>query len=392
MIHSLTLHGFKSFSQRTHIEFEPGITAVIGPNGSGKSNVVEALRWVTHGARARELRAGRATELIFHGGSGAGRAPLGLAEVQTELRHAGEAISLGRRIYRDGASEQELAGRGVRVRDIHAALRGTGLGPGGLAVIGQGEVSGVVQAEGSRLLGYLQEAAGLSRSVAAREETSARLAEAGRHLSDLSLVQAERHSGLERLRRAAEAALRWRELSMRVALLEAAQEREKQLTLRRELDAAREEAARQEAASQELGAGLGAAAAQAEAAREALAQARAAARAREDALAALNAAEQAHTQAARYGEHLSSEASALRRELEHLPHQAPAEPAPDLAELTRAVAEARARAETAEGAARRLERTLTASREAELRRTQAQARTEADRAALTREQERVAQA
>ncbi|GHF99312.1 Smc1/Cut3/Cut14 family protein [Deinococcus piscis] len=392
MIHSLTLHGFKSFSQRTHIEFEPGITAVIGPNGSGKSNVVEALRWVTHGARARELRAGRATELIFHGGSGAGRAPLGLAEVQAELRHSGETVHLGRRIYRDGTAEQELAGRGVRVRDIHAALRGTGLGPGGLAVIGQGEVSGVVQAEGSRLLGYLQEAAGLSRSVAAREETAARLAEAERHLSDLDLLQTERHSGLERLRRAAEAALRWRELSARQALLDAAQEREKQLALRRELAAAREEVARQEAASQELGAGLGDAAAQAEAAREALAQARAAARAREDALAALTAAEQAHTQAARYGEHLSSEASGLQAELANLPDQPPADAAPDLAELTRAVQDARARAEVAEGAARRLERTLTAGREAELRRTQAQARSEADRAALTREQERVAQA
>lgn len=392
MIDSLTLHGFKSFSQRTHIEFEPGITAVIGPNGSGKSNVVEALRWVTHGARARELRAGRATELIFHGGSGAGRAPLGLAEVQAELRHAGSAVHLSRRIYRDGASEQELGGRSVRVRDIHAALRGTGLGPGGLAVIGQGEVSGVVQAEGSKLLGYLQEAAGLSRSVAAREETAARLAEAERHLADLGLVQAERHSGLERLRRAAEAALRWRELSARQALLDAAQEREKQLALRRELDAARQEAERQEATSQELGQGLGEAAAQAEAAREALAQARAAARARQDALAALNAAEQAHAQAARYGEHLHQEAARLEAELEALPAQAPAEAAPDLTELTRAVQEARSRAEAAEAQARQLERRLTEGREAELRRTQAQARSEADRAALTREQERVAQA
>ncbi|WP_261663549.1 AAA family ATPase [Deinococcus sp. Marseille-Q6407] len=392
MIESLTLHGFKSFSQRTHIEFEPGITAVIGPNGSGKSNVVEALRWVTHAARTRELRAARATELIFHGGSGSGRAPLGLAEVQAELRHSGEALNLSRRIYRDGTSEQELAGRSARVRDVQAALRGTGLGPGGLAVIGQGEVSGVVQAEGPRLLGYLQEAAGLSRSVAARAETAARLAEAERHLADLTLVQSERQAALERLRLAAEAALRWRELVARQALLDAAQEREKQLALRRELDAARREASEQEAHSQRLGAGLGDAAARAEAAREALAQARAAARAREDALAALNAAEQAHAQAARYGEHLGGEEAALNAELTALPNHAPAEAAPDLDTLSRAVQEARTQAEAAEAASRRLERQLAESREAELRRTQAQARAEADHAALTREQERVAAA
>lgn len=72
MLQSLTLHGFKSFADRTRLEFGAGVTAVIGPNGSGKSNVVEALRWATHQARARELRAGRGTELIFHG-SGARR-------------------------------------------------------------------------------------------------------------------------------------------------------------------------------------------------------------------------------------------------------------------------------------------------------------------------------
>ena len=176
-------------------------TAVIGPNGSGKSNVVEALRWATHQARARELRAGRGTELIFHGSGG--KAPLGLAEVQVELHTPEGRVNLARRIYRDGSSEQDLNGRSVRVRDVHAALRGTGLGPGGLAVIGQGEVSGVVQAEGKTLLGYVQEAAGLSRAVTARQESEARLKEADAHLEQLRLVLAEREAAVARLERAA---------------------------------------------------------------------------------------------------------------------------------------------------------------------------------------------
>ena len=389
MIESLTLHGFKSFSQRTHIEFAGGITAVIGPNGSGKSNVVEALRWVTHAARARELRAGRAAELIFHGGAAGGRAPLGLAEVQAELRRGAETLHLGRRIYRDGTAEQELGGRSVRVRDIHAALRGTGLGPGGLAVIGQGEVSGVVGAEGPKLLGYLQEAAGLSRSAAARAETAQRLGEAERHLAELQLLQQERRAVLERLSAAALAAQRWRVISARLALLTAAQEREKQLALRRELAAARAEAEAVETESAALAVRLTQAAAAAEAAREALAQARAAAQARQDALAALQAAREAYAQAARYAEHLAAEGERLETELARLPDGAPAAPPPDLAALAQALEAARAGAVEAEAAARRLERNLSAQREAALRAAQAQARAEADQDALTRELARI---
>ncbi|MFC6617114.1 hypothetical protein [Deinococcus radiophilus] len=242
------------------------------------------------------------------------------------------------------------------------------------------------------MLGYLQEAAGLSASVAAREETATRLAEAERYLADLRLVQGERLAALERLRQAAEAARRWRELGARLALLEAAQEREKQLGLRRELAASRAEVEEQEARSQALGAQLVAAAAEAETAREALSTARAAAHAREDALAALNAAEQAHAQAARYGEHLSTEAQTLACERAALPDTAPTEPAPDLDALHRSVQLAREQAEHAEAQVRELERQLAQGREAERQRTQAQARAEADRAALAREQGRVTQA
>ncbi|MFC6590998.1 AAA family ATPase [Deinococcus lacus] len=238
MIQSVSLHGFKSFSERTRLEFGPGISAIIGPNGSGKSNVVEALRWVAHQARARELRAGRGTELIFHGSGG--KAPLGLAEVELELRlpGSGERLNLTRRIYRDGTAEQDLGGQSVRVRDIHAALRGTGLGPGGLAVIGQGEVSGVVQASGATLLGYLQEAAGLSKAVALRQETQAGLDTAERHLEAVSLLYAEREAALDRLRQAAELARASQRLQAELDLCEEALVRERQLALRRELTAA----------------------------------------------------------------------------------------------------------------------------------------------------------
>jgi chromosome segregation ATPase len=79
----LTLAGFKSFGNRTTVEFSPGVTAIVGPNGSGKSNLLDALKWVTGGGRAKEFRAEAKTDLIFHGADG--KRGLGYAEVEVEL-------------------------------------------------------------------------------------------------------------------------------------------------------------------------------------------------------------------------------------------------------------------------------------------------------------------
>ncbi|MEW6421274.1 MAG: chromosome segregation SMC family protein [Deinococcota bacterium] len=386
MLQSITLQGFKSFADRTRLEFGPGVSAVIGPNGSGKSNVVEALRWATHQARARELRAGRGTELIFHGSGG--KAPLGLAEVQVELLTAEGRINVTRRVYRDGTGEQDLNGRPARARDVQGALRGTGLGPGGLAVIGQGEVSGVVQAEGRTLLGYVQEAAGLSRAVSARQETEARLREADGHLEQLRLVQAERAAQVERLAQAARDARAYRELTLRALMLEDALKRERQTALQREIAAAREEAGTLDARSAELAAGVQAAAARVEAAREAVADARARAEAFAGALDALRAAREAHAQAQRYAAHLQAEAERLRAELAALPSSPPAGPAPDLPVLEVAVTAARTEAEAAERRARTLEAELTRARTQAARAAEAAARADASRETLESELER----
>lgn len=218
MLESLTLQGFKSFKKRSRLEFQGGICAVIGPNGSGKSNVVEALRWVTQQARSRGLRAGKATELIFHGAGN--KAALGVAEVELELALPQGHLSPARRLYRDGSGEQELMGKPARVKDIHAALRGTGLGPGGLAIIGQGEVSRVVQAEGRTLLGYVQEAAGLSRAVSARQDAEAQLQAADLILSDLEREEEQMRARFSQLEREAAQAARERQTRLRLLSLE----------------------------------------------------------------------------------------------------------------------------------------------------------------------------
>ncbi|MFD1730118.1 hypothetical protein ACFSC4_01775 [Deinococcus malanensis] len=174
-------------------------------------------------------------------------------------------------------------------------------------MIGQGEVSGVVQAEGRTLLGYVQEAAGLSRAVTARQETEARLRDADTALEQLRLVLNEREAAVARLQKAAQAARQHRDLSARVLTLEDALRRERHLTLRREIAGATAEAAGLEARSVMQGAEVQAAAAAVEQARERAQEARARREAYSGALDALNAAREAQAQAERYHAHLRRE-------------------------------------------------------------------------------------
>lgn len=203
-IQSVTIQGFKSFGERVRLEFSGSVNAVIGPNGSGKSNVIEAIRWASHTVRNRELRVRESTELIFHGSSG--KAPLNLAEVQLELigvpgvAGPSGAVSIARRLYRDGDTDLEISGKTVRVRDLHDVLRGSGLGPGGIAVVGQGEIGAVVSANPTTMLGYLEEAAGLSKATYRRAQSLERLEGARVHLEraeDLAVVKRLRVVKLE---------------------------------------------------------------------------------------------------------------------------------------------------------------------------------------------------
>jgi chromosome segregation protein len=195
---SLTLQGFKSFADRTTLAFTEGVTAIVGPNGSGKSNLIDALRWATGGGRAEAFRAGDKTELIFHGS--AGKRSLGFAEVQLEFERAGETLCVSRTLLRSGESQLRLGGRAARFLDLEEALAGSGLGRGGLAVIGQGEVGSVLMADPPRLLTFLAESVGVARLAARREATLARLAEAQEHLARLEDLRGEiaaRLAGLE---------------------------------------------------------------------------------------------------------------------------------------------------------------------------------------------------
>lgn len=234
-VRSVTIQGFKSFGEKVRLEFHPKVNAVIGPNGSGKSNVIEGIRWASHTARTRELRVRESTELIFHGSLG--KAPLGMAEVELELEQfEGANLNIARRLYRDGDSDLELAGKTIRVRDLHDVLRGSGLGPGGLAVVGQGEIGAVIGANPETMLGYLEEAAGLSRATHRRAQSIERLEQAKLHLERAQDLTIEVKQRVAKLEKDAGAALEAASLNLEVKTLEAAIQRHRIRTLTDEIE------------------------------------------------------------------------------------------------------------------------------------------------------------
>ncbi len=180
VLKTLTLTGFKSFVHRTHLEFAPGITAIIGPNGSGKSNVADAIRWALGENNARVLRAKRNEELIF-GGSET-RKSLGMAEAILQLDNTSRRlpiefteVEVGRRLYRDGEAEYLVNRARVRLRDLQDLLAGANLADNPFVVIGQGLVDQILALRPADRRTVIEEAAGTRRLQLRREEALARL-------------------------------------------------------------------------------------------------------------------------------------------------------------------------------------------------------------------------
>lgn len=235
----MTLHGFKSFGNRTTVEFAPGISAIVGPNGSGKSNIIDALKWASGGGRASEFRAGEKTDLIFHGASG--KRSLGYAEVELELRGEQNKVSVFRSLHRDGSGRLRLNGRNARFLDIDEELAGSGLGKSGLAIIGQGEVSGVLMADPAKLLQYVAEAAGVARLAGRREQTEDRLGSARTHLERLEDLMRELERQIGRLQEEAQGARRHAELTRDSLRLRYTLAMLREASLRSEIGALRED-------------------------------------------------------------------------------------------------------------------------------------------------------
>ncbi|WP_338764508.1 chromosome segregation protein SMC [Nocardia vulneris] len=269
---SLTLKGFKSFASATTLRLEPGITCVVGPNGSGKSNVVDALTWVMGEQGAKALRGGKMQDVIFAGT--AGRAPLGRAEVTLTIDNSDGAlpidyaeVSITRRMFRDGAGEYEINGSTCRLMDVQELLSDSGIGREMHVIVGQGQLSAILESRPEDRRAFIEEAAGVLKHRKRKEKAVRKLEAMQANLARLTDLTTELRRQLKPLGRQAEVARRaqtvqadLRDARMRLAAddlvtrrgeLESQQSkeayaREQHITVQSELDAANAALAQQE--------------------------------------------------------------------------------------------------------------------------------------------------
>src|ERR1700689_3051833 len=165
---ALNVVGFKSFADRTTLEFHPGVTAIVGPNGCGKSNVLDSMRWVLGEQSAKALRGGEMADVIFSGTDS--RAALGMAEVsmtfsecEKELGMDWNEVTITRRVFRDGGSEYLLNKTPCRLRDIHSLFMDTGIGRTAYSIMEQGKIDQILSSRPEDRRAIFEEAAGITK-------------------------------------------------------------------------------------------------------------------------------------------------------------------------------------------------------------------------------------
>jgi len=215
-LESVSLHGFKSFAEKTVLKVTPGITAIVGPNGCGKSNISESVRWALGEQSAKSLRGQRMEDLIFHGS--ASRKPVGFAEVELTFSNDGvlsvpwTEVAVSRRLYRTGESEYFLNKNLSRLRDILDLFAGTGANPRAYSVMDQDKLNHVLTAKPHERRVFIEEAAGIARYKQQRNETEGKLDAARQNLVRVRDVMDEVRRQLNSLERQAKKAQQYKTL------------------------------------------------------------------------------------------------------------------------------------------------------------------------------------
>jgi chromosome segregation protein len=222
---SLNVVGFKSFADRTTLEFHPGVTAIVGPNGCGKSNVLDSIRWVLGEQSAKALRGGEMKDVIFSGTEQ--RPPLGMAEVsltfgdcEKELGTAYNEVTITRRVFRDGASEYELNKTACRLRDIQAMFMDTGIGRSAYSIMEQGKIDSILSSRPEDRRAIFEEAAGITKFKSQKKEALRKLEHTEANLVRLADIIREVKRQIGSLQRQAGKARRYQAAFDELAKLE----------------------------------------------------------------------------------------------------------------------------------------------------------------------------
>jgi len=222
---SLTIRGFKSFAEKTHLKFEPGITIIVGPNGSGKSNITDAVLWVLGEQSARSLRGSAMEDVIFAGSPA--RAGAGLAEVSLFLDNSDgilpiefSEVSVTRRMSRTGESEYFINNSPCRLLDIQEMLMDSGLGREMYSIVSQGKLEEILSSrpEDRRLL--IEEAAGVLKYKRRKERALRKLVSMDQNLVRAKDILREVNRQVQPLEKQARRAENYNNLSEKLKYLE----------------------------------------------------------------------------------------------------------------------------------------------------------------------------
>lgn len=223
-IKKLEIVGFKSFKDRTVIQFDAGITGVVGPNGCGKSNIVDALVWVMGEMSAKDLRGSTMTDVIFAGAEG--YAPLGMCEVSLTLENDGGAfpakymthseIMVTRRLHRNGEGEYFVNREPARLKDVQEIFMDTGAGSKGFSIIQQGMIGKIITSKPEDRRHLIEEAAGITKFKARKKESIRKLQSTEQNLVRLQDIIGELRRQIDSLQRQAQRAERYRNLKNQI--------------------------------------------------------------------------------------------------------------------------------------------------------------------------------
>ncbi|NLX26452.1 MAG: chromosome segregation protein SMC [Lentisphaerae bacterium] len=222
---TLEIIGFKSFANKTRMEFEPGMTAIVGPNGCGKSNVSDAVRWVLGEQRARALRGAKMEDVIFNGTDSS--KPLGMAEVSITLADCTaalgieyEEVCITRRVFRSGESGYFLNRKACRLKDIQRLFMDTGVGTDSYSVLEQGKIDQILSARPEDRRAVFEEASGITKYKADKKEALRKLEHTEANLLRLDDVIREVRRQIISLQRQAGKARRYKELAEELRTLD----------------------------------------------------------------------------------------------------------------------------------------------------------------------------
>ena len=216
----LDIYGFKSFADRTHIDFSEGITTLLGPNGCGKSNIVDSIKWVLGEQGTKTLRASKMEDVIFNGNDK--RKPMPFAEVALtidnsngKLNHPASEIEIKRRIFRSGDTEYYLNRERCKLREIKELLMDTGVGKSAYSVLEQGKIDQIISMRPEDRRYIFEEAAGISKFKQQCNEANNKILKTEENITIVENTVSQVRRTYNRTKDQAEKARKYRELGKR---------------------------------------------------------------------------------------------------------------------------------------------------------------------------------